>query len=490
MSKKIENVTDLNCFSQLEFNNKNKESIHNKIKEYRKSMKSTYEDEQLFEEIMPTIQKQSQMNNIYQALIKNGLKYNTQIVRLIYRTITNISMRKIQKNFIDKKKEKKNPYSLPKIDMLKIQKEKYDNNEIKKIKLIKLNKEKLEEYKSKLRKRISIPLNTINESAKIKKRPKLYFQNFSSITNNSAKNLNNLENIDFNTNKEYNTTKQNNKNKYDIIFNKDLTLTPSNISMIEPSTNISNYLSKKMKRNNSNKTNIFYTESKKNNSFILSNKSKSFGIIKKCDQGVKQGNHNSKDLSKFKKDFDKSIHQKINSEDLLDLDHKVLEEKRRLIDKYTLLERNNIRRIKRELKEKISDNFAYENRKEFIELLKVDKNAHAYNLHLIEVDKINQEILKRINGERKKINKIKLMVDNELCRSIVINKKMDEINEKNRRINKYNSAKKVVFPEKFLVPKEKNFGLKGNLVPSLIHIRKREMKNMGSRNKKYLNKIY
>ena len=92
MSKKIENVTDLNCFSQLEFNNKNKESIHNKIKEYRKSMKSTYEDEQLFEEIMPTIQKQSQMNNIYQALIKNGLKYNTQIVRLIYRTITNISI--------------------------------------------------------------------------------------------------------------------------------------------------------------------------------------------------------------------------------------------------------------------------------------------------------------------------------------------------------------------------------------------------------------
>ena len=88
---------------------------------------------------MPTIQKQSKINNIYQALIKNGLKYNSQIIRLIYRTIANINMRRSPLNKKEKKKERL-IYNLPKIDRLKTQKEKYDNIKIKKIGLIKLNK--------------------------------------------------------------------------------------------------------------------------------------------------------------------------------------------------------------------------------------------------------------------------------------------------------------------------------------------------------------
>ena len=117
MSVASDNTTDINCFTQLDLNNINKDLMHSKIKEYRQNMKSAFEDEKLFEEIMPTIQKQTQMNNIYQALIKNGLKYNSQIIRLIYRTISNINMRTMHKNITEKKNERKDIYHLPKIEM-------------------------------------------------------------------------------------------------------------------------------------------------------------------------------------------------------------------------------------------------------------------------------------------------------------------------------------------------------------------------------------
>ena len=104
------------------------------------------------------------------------------------------------------------------------------------------------------------------------------------------------------------------------------------------------------------------------------------------------------------------------------------------------------------------------------------------------MNKMNQSILKRIEGERKKINKVKLKADDQYYKSIFINKIMDEIIEKNRRIKRYSASKKVIFPKKILTPKVKNFELKGDLVPKIIHIRKKEMKDMGT-NKKYLNKI-
>ena len=483
-----ENYKDINCFSHLESINTNKESISTKIKQYRKNMEISYKNDQLFEEIMPTIQKQSKMNNIYQALIKNGLKYNSQIIRLIYRTITNINMRRIQKIEKEKKKEI-NPYNLPKIDRLKNQKEKYDNLNIKKIKILKLNKEKLEEYKTKMRSHINTSMDAINESAKINNRPKLLFNNISPISNSSTKNLekyNNHNYIDF-TNETNDPNKKTPINKNILSFKKSLTPTPTNISMIDLSTISTNKITKKIIKKN-NLTPVFRSEKKNNDSFILSNISKSFDIMEKCDEEVKKGNDNKKDIFKYKKDFDKSIHQRINSQDLLDLDHKVLEERKKLNNKYTRQQEKNIRRIKKQLKERISDNFAYENRKELMELLKVDQNAQAYNLHLIEMDKVNQDILKRIDGERKKINKVKLMADDGYCKSIVINKIMDEINAKNRRIKKYSASKKVIFPEKFLIPKVKNFGLKGDLVPNIIHIRKKEMKNIGH-NRQLLNKI-
>ena len=140
-------------------------------------------------------------------------------------------MRRSPLNKKEKKKERR-IYNLPKIDRLKTKKEKYDNIKIKKIRLIKLNKEKFEEYKTKMRKHINTSLSTINETAKINKRLKLFFPNVSSISNNSTKNLN-------------------------ILDNNDLTLSPSNLSLKDLNTNITNNIPKKLRKNNSNLTPVF-----------------------------------------------------------------------------------------------------------------------------------------------------------------------------------------------------------------------------------------
>ena len=108
--------------------------------------------------------------------------------------------------------------------------------------------------------------------------------------------------------------------------------------------------------------------------------------------------------------------------------------------------------------------------------MKQNKNAKEYNLHLLEIDEINKKMVKRVNLERKRINKIKLMAEDEFCRSIVIKKKMDEINNKNFKIKKLNSSQDVILPEKFLIPIVKNFGLNGDLIPSIINIRNTQMK--------------
>ena len=120
-----------------------------------------------------------------------------------------------------------------------------------------------------------------------------------------------------------------------------------------------------------------------------------------------------------------------------------------------------------------------------MEILKKDKNARAYDLYLKEADKINKKLIKRIILERKKINKIKSMVNDEFKRSIAINKRMNEINEKNREIHKSAISNKVVLPEKFLTPIANNLGLQGNLVPSLINIRKKGIEHIGIKKYNY-----
>ena len=58
------------------------------------------------------------------------------------------------------------------------------------------------------------------------------------------------------------------------------------------------------------------------------------------------------------------------------------------------------------MNEKISDFYAYQNRKEFKEILRNSESTHAYNLYLDEMNRINEKMDRRRIVERKRIDKI------------------------------------------------------------------------------------
>ena len=469
MLEEIDEVNKVNFFSQINSDKKqrNEGSVHDKIKAMRKDMRLAYEKEPYFSDIMPTINKQTKAKNMYKFLIRNGLKYHSQIIRVIFRTINNLTIKHLPKS-IEKEEKKKNLYKLPKIDNLKKKKDEIDNK-MKKIKLIRLQAKKFEDFKSQTKIRNLSPLTTINN----KSTKSIFFNNISSKSTKNTNNFKkNFSTLNFNLNPFIDNDNENNNKK-------DISMSPkSDIN----NTNITNIKNSKLHFDS-------ILNEEKNKSFIKSNYSQSLNIINRCNNGVKKGNRVSVDVTRYKKEFEKSLHNKIRSQDLLDLDHKVLEAEKKRINKYTKLEEQNIKSIKKQLKEKISDNFAYKNRKEFIEILKQNKNAKEYNLHLLEIDEINKKMVKRVNLERKRINKIKLMAEDEFCRSIVIKKKMDEINNKNFKIKKLNSSQDVILPEKFLIPIVKNFGLNGDLIPSIINIRNTQMKRNIKKYPKFLDKI-
>ena len=438
MSNKTEkeNNKDINCFTKLKTINMNKDFIHNKIFLYRKNMKSEYEHDNNFKEIMPIILKQSKMNNVYKALIKNGIKFNSRFIRLIQRTVDDIKNKRILKSYKEKNKGKIF-YNLPKIEILKTQKEKYKKLNIKKIRIIKLKN------LGHINNINNLSFNFINESAKIDKRPKLIFRHFSSISNKSTKNLSNLNFISNSP-------------------NKDLTLTPSNISIAEPSTNITYEFSNKIKKSNH-----------KNSFFKLTNISKSYDIIHKCNSEVDQGDYKTKNINRIKKDFDKSIYQRLIRDKYLDLDRKIIEEKNKFNNKYIIQQKKNFKNIKKKLEVKISSHLAYENRKELTQILKEKKSDIPYNLHLNEINKINQRILERRKKEKKIIYELNSIANDEYLKGIEINKKMDKINQKNKILKNNSFGNINIFNDDmdFFQPK-------GNLIPSLLNIRKNKMKNI------------
>ena len=438
MSNKTEkeNNKDINFFTKLKTINMNKDFIHNKIFLYRKNMKSEYEHDNNFKEIMPIILKQSKMNNVYKALIKNGIKFNSRFIRLIQRTVDDIKNKRILKSYKEKNKGKIF-YNLPKIEILKTQKEKYKKLNIKKIRIIKLKN------LGHINNINNLSFNFINESAKIDKRPKLIFRHFSSISNKSTKNLSNLNFISNSP-------------------NKDLTLTPSNISIAEPSTNITYEFSNKIKKSNH-----------KNSFFKLTNISKSYDIIHKCNSEVDQGDYKTKNINRIKKDFDKSIYQRLIRDKYLDLDRKIIEEKNKFNNKYIIQQKKNFKNIKKKLEVKISSHLAYENRKELTQILKEKKSDIPYNLHLNEINKINQRILERRKKEKKIIYELNSIANDEYLKGIEINKKMDKINQKNKILKNNSFGNINIFNDDmdFFQPK-------GNLIPSLLNIRKNKMKNI------------
>lgn len=393
MSEEIKKYIGLQFFHKIKAKLELEEPkfVQNKIINFRENIKNTYGKEPNFVDIMHIINKQARSNNVYPTLIKNGIKSNSKLIRLIYKTTQRLSEQNKPKYNLNQTHNNSFMYKFPKLDFLKKRKEKFESLNIKKIKLVKLNTKKFEEYKTIFRKKF--PLKTIDEGTKKSNSiRKLFFR--SSTTKNMKHKIN------FGI-----LRKKNQRNS--ISFNsKDLSQSLS------------------MTRIN--------TDSLKDSSIIYPSKNRSMNIINKCNNEIEKGNYINKSVTQFKIDLDKLMQGKINPEILLDLDQRVLIEK--IKNKYSKLEEKKIANVKKSMKKKISDNLAYERRKEFKDLFKVD-DLKAYNIHLAEIQKTNKKLFEKFKIERKKIDKLIYRANIGLRKNLQFMKKIDEINNKNKQLD-------------------------------------------------------
>ena len=427
-----------NCFKSfnLEDNKEKRESFHETIKENNDQILDCY-SQQYFKEILPNILKANRSNSFYSRLVKKGFKHKSPFFKILLKAIKEINEKKY-KIEIPYKEKLLNIYRKPEIELLKIKKEKIEKNTQKKLKNIKIEKEKLHKYTRLINEQLaSISDLNINQV----KTPKI-------LSPLSTVNLNSTNNS-FKINNNFN-------------FTKNIDISPSNK---EGSTYYKSRIKfKSLTRNNS--LNSFNLKP----SPIIDKSSISY-IYDKCKEEIDHGKKVAENVFKYNEKISKSIEKKLgkrkNSTDRL---KKIIEgDKSKNKNKYAKLEENNIKLIKKKLNEKISDFYAYQNRKEFQEILKNNENTQAYNIYLDEMNRINEKMGKRSVIERKRIEKIESLCDDGFKRKEYLKNRIDIFNKRHKEEKK---QKNIILNDDFYIMNKNNEKDQiGSLLPKILSLR-------------------
>ena len=454
MSEEKHKIIKFNCFSNFKLdNNKEKQmTIHETIQGNKQFILDFFSKQSYFDELMPKFKKVSRGTNFYNGMIRKGIKHKSVFFQAIMKTIKKVNE---EKDFKSPKSVKRiRLYKLPKIEELKLKKNQIDNNnKKKKIKIL-----QIEKYKNIANEIKSNPSTTIHSKIKISlKKPKLAHSNTLNIFNNSLMRGNNTST---NFYKKGNSTEQHSKN--------NLLLSPGY-------NDISTYYN-----SNLNSNSLYKSDSIVNNSYKILKRAKSLNYINnflnKCQEEIVTGKEMEGKVNDYNQKFTKEIQEKLNNNRLINRDYKVIEEKKKK-NKYMELEEINYANIKRKMNEKISTSFAYRNRKELQEILKINTNAKAIILHLNEMNKINEKMGRRRIIERKRIDEINSLCENGYRKKEYLKSKIDIINSKNKEMNKLNQSSDYLPNDNYYMIKNNN-ELKGTLVPKLISLKKEAEKKI------------
>ena len=134
------------------------------------------------------------------------------------------------------------------------------------------------------------------------------------------------------------------------------------------------------------------------------------------------------------------------------------------------LEENNIAEIKRKMNEKISDFYAYQNRKEFKEILRNSESTHAYNLYLDEMNRINEKMDRRRIVERKRIDKIQTLCDDGFKKKEYLKNKIDKYNKRHKEYKEQDNL--IPNDDFYIINRNNDKDQIGTLLPKLLSLRK------------------
>ena len=229
---------------------------------------------------------------------------------------------------------------------------------------------------------------------------------------------------------------------------------------------MSNTKFKSLSRNKSYNNSIFMNSHKYNKSNI------NF-IYDKCVEEIEIGNNVAEKVFNFDKKISKSIEKKLKKNKITNKDKNIIEDRsQKNKNKYIKLEENNYAEIKRKMNAKISYFYAYNNRREFHELLKNNENAHAYKLYLYEINKINERLDKHRKIERKRIDKIETLCDEGFIKKEFLKNKIDIYNKRHRDFEKQID---LIPNDDFYISNTSNKGNKiekmGTFLPKLLSLK-------------------
>lgn len=202
------------------------------------------------------------------------------------------------------------------------------------------------------------------------------------------------------------------KRKYSILINKSNSLNEStkNIHKMNMSNNINNYSFDKSKKIKIKQSNSFVANAKERRIEGFNN------LLNLCKGEINHGKHVGKDFIKFNIRLSEDIKEIINKESKKEQNLK----DQRMIgkemmdnenDKYKIKEKEYFDDIKKKIDIKISEVYAYSNRKEYNKLIKDKESNKAYDIYLRDINMINQKIGKKKIIEKQSINKIKILLD-------------------------------------------------------------------------------
>ena len=396
-------------FNKLHLNNLNisNDSYHEVIDNYSDTIVKFFEKNREFKEIIPDIKKGKRANFLYKRLVYKGMQLQSPFMKALMKMV--------------KEYEKKNKVEIAKREFTGLYK-------LSNLDLIKLKLEKLERFKRIKLKDINVKNDEPNSTNNLKRS----FSNFSlNMTPKTQKfNLNsslNDSNYSFNNNKNFSLSNRFSKNSSKI-NNKELS------TYYKSDTNFKNL-----------SLNTFNLFSPKIN--------KAAYLIDKCLDEIDSGNIVSENMNKVSENFSKSIRQKYKTIEFMQK-AKILNLDTLGIKKYKKLELNNLNEIKRKLNEKISDTFAYNNRKGFNEQIKNAESTDAIYIYLHNMEKTNKRLENKRNIQRKNIRKIESLCEDEFAKKEYLKKRIDGFNKKHRnekRIKNFNS-----YDEFFLTNRKNN----------------------------------
>ena len=421
-------------------------TFHDTIEGDKDFIFNFFESQPYYNELMPIIIKNNRGTHFYKKIIKKGLEAKSDFFKTLIKAIQS-SENDISPKIVGQAKSIKY-YKIPKLELLKRRKEKIDNYLI--------NKNKTTTNKFNHLKKNNSMFDFLKSKNQVKTES-IARQTFSNNTlndfnfNNSKYNfLNNEATADtFHTN--------NNKNESMVNFHNKYTLNKK----------ISSFYITRKNINASNQDN----KNKSPKKFKIIKYSHLENLLNKCNEGINFAQNMGEDVGKS--DTNKSIEEvnKKLKDVLKNKDQKVIEDKGSGNKKYLKLEKEKINELKRKMDIKVSDNYAYINRKELNDFMRDNDTIYAYQIYLREMNTINERIAKKKEMEKKNISTVRNLLENTFRQKEFLKYQIDKYYTKNAKKNElkfFNSKNKEDF---YLNKNNDKDNLKGTILPKLFELK-------------------